>query len=273
MHSTMQQVLDPRTNQLLAALPDDIWRQWWPNLRAMDLSCGQALSQNNSTPAYAIFPTTAVLSLMCMTHDGATAEIGVVGSDGVVGLPLFSGGTGAPSQPVVQSAGRAYRLDAQLVTAEAHRGGAVLGILLRYGQVMLAQVAQTALCNRHHTIDQQFCRRLLVALDLSTGDELAMTQAGIALGLGVRREGVSSAAFKLQQTGAIRYSRGRIVVLDREQLEQQACECYRVARAERDRLLPATVRDSHELTPRSGRVRRTAVPQAVPRAVPLAVAP
>lgn len=266
MHGTMEQGPDPRTNQLLAALPDDIWRQWWPHLRSMELTCGQELGQTGAAPAYAIFPTTAVLSLMCMSHDGATAEIGVVGNDGVVGLPLFSGGTGAPSKPVVQSAGRAYRLEAQLVTAEAHRGGEVLGILLRYGQVMLAQVAQTALCNRHHTIEQQLCRRLLVALDLSAGDELAMTQAGIALGLGVRREGVSNAAFKLQQTGAIRYSRGRIVVLDREQLEQQACECYRVARAEHDRLLPAPVRHRHELNPRTGPVRRKAAPQAVPLA-------
>lgn len=266
MRCTKQEAFDPRTNQLLAALPEEILSRWWPHLRSMELSCGQELGHTGAAPAYAVFPTTAVLSLMCMAHDGATAEICVVGNDGVVGLPLFSGGTGAPSQPVVQSAGLAYRLEARLVTAEAHRGGALLSILLRYGQVVLSQVAQTALCNRHHTIEQQFCRRLLVGLDRSPDGELAMTQAGIALGLGVRREGVSGAAFKLQQTGAIRYSRGRIVVLDREQLEQRACECYRVARAEHDRLLPAPTGHRHLLNPQRGADRGKGAPQALPLA-------
>lgn len=239
MHTMPSPGCDPRTNQLLAALPDGTWSRWGPHLRAMELSCGRELCQTPEAPGYAIFPTTAIVSLMCMTHDGATAEICVVGNDGVVGIPLLQGGTGAPSQPVVQSAGLAYRLEARLVTDEIRRGGAVLNILLRYGQAVLAQAAQTALCNRHHTIDQQVCRRLLLGLDRSSTGELTMTQAGIALGLGVRREGVSSAALKLQQAGVIRYSRGRIVVLDRKRLEQQACECYRAARAEHDRLLPA----------------------------------
>ena len=238
MHSMLSHGCDPRTNQLLAALPDGAWNRWGPHLRSMELSCGRELGHSGTAPACAIFATTAIVSLMCMTHDGATAEICVVGNDGVVGIPLLQGGTGAPSQPVVQSSGLAYRLDARLVTAEIRRGGEVLNILLRYGQAVLAQVAQTALCNRHHTIEQQVCRRLLQGLDRSASGELAITQAGIALGLGVRREGVSAAALRLQQAGVIRYSRGRIVVLDRERLEQMACECYRTARVEHDRLLP-----------------------------------
>lgn len=229
MHGLPTHRFDPRANHLLAALPDGTWNRWCPHLRSVELECGCELGHPGAAPAYAIFPTTAIVSLMCMTHDGGTAEICVVGNDGVVGIQLFQGGIGAPSQPVVQSAGLAYRLDAQFVTEEVHRGGAVLSILLRYNQAVLAQAAQTALCNRHHTIDQQVCRRLLMGLDRSPSGELAMTQAGIALGLGVRREGVTSAARKLQQAGVIRYSRGRIVVLDRGRLEALACECYRAA--------------------------------------------
>lgn len=245
MHSMSSHRCDPRTNQLLAALPDGAWNRWRPHLQAMDLRCGLELGRAGAPPDHAIFPATAVVSLMCMTHDGATSEICVVGNDGVVGIPLINGGTGAPALPVVQSAGLAYRLDPQLVTDEIRRGGEVLSILLRYGQAVLAQVAQTALCNRHHTIEQQVCRRLLLGLDRSTSGELAMTHARIALGLGVRREGVSAAALRLQQAGVIRYRRGRIVVLDRRRLEAQACECYRAVMHQCAPPLPAAGRHAH----------------------------
>jgi hypothetical protein len=207
----------------------------------IELQVGRELGYTGGVSPYAIFPTTAIVSLVCRTHEGGTAEICVVGNDGVIGIPLFECGNGAPSQPIVQSAGLAFRLEARLVTDEIHRGGAFLTILLRYGQVVLAQVAQTALCNRHHTIDQQVCRRLLLGLDRSTSDELSMTQAALASSLGVRREGVSAAAFKLRQAGIIRYSRGRIVVLDRQGLEDLACECYRAGRMQQERLLPAAM--------------------------------
>jgi len=173
-----------------------------------------------------------------MTRDGASAEIAVVGRDGVVGIALFMGGDAKPSQAVVQSAGQGYRLRAQSVRSEIDRAGPVLRMLLRYTQAVIAQVAQTAVCNRHHTIDQQLARRLLLGLDRSTSDDLVMTQELVASLLGVRREGVTAAAHKLQQAGVIRYSRGHIAVLDRQRLEQRTCECYGVAKKEYDRLLP-----------------------------------
>jgi CRP-like cAMP-binding protein len=196
------------------------------------------LFESGSTPAFVHFPTTAVVSLMSMTRDGASAELAVVGREGVVGIALFMGGNAMPSQAVVQASGHAFRLRAQALQCELQCAGPLRGMLLRYTQSMIAHVAQTALCNRYHSIDQQLCRRLLLGLDRSATDELAMTQEGAAGLLGVRREGVTAAALKLQHAGVIRYRRGHICVLDRARLEQRACECYAAAKKEYDRLLP-----------------------------------
>jgi CRP-like cAMP-binding protein len=232
---------DPRRNQLLAALPDAEWRRWQPQLEPVDLAAGEVLCASGSTPAFVTFPTTAIVSLLYMTQEGASAEFAVVGHDGVVGISLFMGGNATPSLAVVQSAGQGYRLRAQAVRNEFNRAGPVLSMLLRYTQAMIAQVAQTALCNRYHSIDQQLCRRLLLGLDRSPSQDLRMTQELVASLLGVRREGVTAAAGKLQQAGVIRYSRGHICVLDRQRLEQRTCECYSVAKKEYERLLPVAL--------------------------------
>ena len=229
---------DPRQNQLLATLSDLEWHRLRPHLQLMDLSLGQVLCESGRNPPHMIFPTTAIASLLYLTLAGASAEVAVVGNDGVVGLSLFMGGNATPSQAVVQSSGQGYRLSAQVVRNEVARGGAVLHMLLRYTQAMIAQVAQTAVCNRFHSIDQQLARRLLLALDRLPTDELEMTQELAANLLGVRREGVTAAAHKLQRAGVIRYNRGHLVVLDRHRLEQCACECYALAKKEYGRLLP-----------------------------------
>jgi len=213
---------DPRMNQLLCALPAEEWERWYPYLEAVDLTLGQVLSQSGRAPAYVYFPTTAIVSLLYTTEDGASSEIAVVGNDGVVGISLFMGGNTTPSQAVVQSAGQGYRLRAQQVTSEVERGGVVLQMLLRYTQALIAQVAQTAACNRYHSIDQLLCRRLMLGLERLPSDALIMTQELLASLLGVRREGVTAAALKLQQAGVIRYSRGRIDVLDRQRLAQRS---------------------------------------------------
>ena len=237
-HCQPAQPGDPRQNQLLATLSDLEWHRWRPHLQLTDLSLGQVLCESGRSPNYVIFPTTAIVSLVYLTLNGASAEVAVVGNDGVVGLSMFMGGNATPSQAVVQSSGQGYRLSGQLVKNEMGRGGAVLHMLLRYTQAMIAQVAQTAVCNRYHSIDQQLARRLLLALDRLPTDELEMTQEMAANLLGVRREGVTAAAHKLQRAGVIRYNRGHIVVLDRHRLEQCTCECYAVAKKEYDRLLP-----------------------------------
>jgi CRP-like cAMP-binding protein len=184
------------------------------------------------------FPTTAIVSLLYVMENGSSAEIAVVGNEGVVGISLFMGGESTPSRAVVQSAGSGCRLDAAAMMAEFNRGGPVLHLLLRYTQALITQMAQTAVCNRHHSLDQQLCRWLLLSLDRLQGDELIMTQELIANMLGVRREGVTEAALKLQKAGLIRYSRGHITVLDRAGLEARTCECYAVVKREYDRLLP-----------------------------------
>jgi CRP-like cAMP-binding protein len=187
---------------------------------------------------YVYFPTTAIVSLLYVMENGASAEIAVVGNEGVVGISLFMGGESTPSRAVVQSAGSGCRLDAAAMKAEFNRGGPVLHLLLRYTQALITQMAQTAVCNRHHSLDQQLCRWLLLSLDRLQGDELVMTQELIANMLGVRREGVTEGALKLQKAGLIRYSRGHITVLDRAGLEARTCECYAVVKREYDRLLP-----------------------------------
>jgi len=230
---------DPRRNSLLAALPGAEFNRLQLALEPVDLRMGQVLCESGCTPLFAYFPTTAVVSLMYLTQDGASAETAVVGNDGIVGIALFMGGNATPSRAVVQVAGQAYRLSARAVKGEVDRGTLVLHVLLRYVQALIAQTAQTAVCNRHHSIDQQFCRRLLLGLDRSPSDELMMTHERAANLLGVRREGVTAAAQKLQRSGVIRYNRGRIAVLDRKRLEQGSCECYAVTKREHDRLLPA----------------------------------
>ena len=217
---TAAEASNPRDNQLLAGLGDAEWGRWLPYLEAVDLPLGQVLSESGRAPAYVYFPTTAIVSLLYVTEDGASSEIAVVGKDGVVGISLVMGGNATPSQAVVQNAGRAYRLRAQAVKEEVDRAGPVLMMLLRYTQTLMAQVAQTAACNRYHSIDQLLCRRLLMGLDRLPSAAMVMTQELLANLLGVRREGVTAAALKLQQAGVIRYSRGRIDVLDRSGLEQ-----------------------------------------------------
>jgi CRP-like cAMP-binding protein len=233
MNTSNRQRTDPRQNQLLAALPAADWAAWLPLLEPVDLAQGQVLCESGSTPAYVVFPTTAIVSLMYTTQEGLSAEIAVVGNDGVVGISLFMGGNATPSRAVVQHPGQGFRLRAQVVKNEVSRAGPVLQMLLRYTQALIAQVAQTAACNRYHSIDQLMCRRLLLGIDRLPSDELVMTQELLASLLGVRREGVTAAARKLQEAGVIRYSRGHIAVLDRQRLEQRTGERHAAAEARR----------------------------------------
>jgi len=199
---------------------------------------GLVLYESGATLSHVYFPTTAIVSLLYVMENGASAEIAVVGNEGIVGISLFMGGESTPSRAVVQSAGKGFRLKAQIVKEEFNRAGAVLHLLLRYTQALITQMAQTAVCNRHHSLDQQLCRWLLLSLDRLQDNELVMTQELIANMLGVRREGVTEAALKLQQDGLIRYARGRITVLDRPAIERRTCECYAVVHKEYQRLLP-----------------------------------
>lgn len=212
---------EPHQNQLLADLSDEDLADWRAALEPVTLSLGQVLCESGSTAAYVYFPTTAIVSLLYLTQDGESTEIAVVGRDGMVGISLFMGGNGTPSRSVVQSAGLALRLPAHLIKQEMGRAGAIQSMLLCYTQSLMAQVAQTAACNRYHSIDQLLCRRLLMGLDRQASDALMMTQELLANLLGVRREGVTAAALKLSQAGLISYSRGRIAVLDRARLEQR----------------------------------------------------
>ena len=230
---------DPSSNHLLAALPEAEWQRWQPLLEAVEMPLGQVLYESGSTLSHVYFPTTSIVSLLYVMEDGASAEIAVVGNEGLVGVSLFMGGESTPSRAVVQSAGQGYRLASETIKAEFNRAP-VLHLLLRYTQALITQMAQTAVCNRHHSLDQQLCRWLLLSLDRLQGNELVMTQELIANMLGVRREGVTEAALKLQEAGLIRYARGRIRVLDRTGLEARTCECYAVVKKEYDRLLPAT---------------------------------
>lgn len=222
---------DPRDNQLLGALPDAEWGRWEPYLEPVELVLGQVLTESGRTPAYVYFPTTAIVSMMCMTEDGESSEVAVIGNDGVVGIALVMGGNAMPNQAVVESAGLGYRLRAQAVTSEMERGGVVLLMLLRYTQALMCQMAQTAACNRYHSIEQLLCRRLLLALDRLPSSMMMMTQELLANLLGVRREGVTAAALKLQHDGVIRYSRGRIDVLDRARLAERTGDWLAMAPA------------------------------------------
>jgi len=230
----------PTANHLLRTMPDADLNRWLPHLETVDLTLGQVLYESGATLNHVYFPTNAIVSLLYVMENGASAEIAVVGNEGIVGISLFMGGGSTPSRAVVQSAGQGFRLKAQLMKDEFNRAGPVMHLLLRYTQALITQMAQTAVCNRHHSLDQQLCRWLLLSLDRLQGNELVMTQELIANMLGVRREGVTEGALKLQKLGLIRYARGRIAVLDRPGLEQRTCECYAVVKKEYDRLLPGT---------------------------------
>lgn len=237
----MAVMTDPRQNQLLAVLPDAEWARWQPMLEAVDMPLGKVLYESGSTLSHVYFPTTSIVSLLYVMEDGASAEIAVVGREGIVGISLFMGGESTPSRAVVQSAGQGFRLNARRMLQEFNRAGPVLHLLLRYTQALITQMSQTAVCNRHHSLDQQLCRWLLLSLDRLNSDDLVMTQELIANMLGVRREGVTEAAGHLQDAGLIRYRRGHITVLDRAGLEARSCECYAVVKNEYDRLLPSTI--------------------------------
>jgi len=229
---------DPRQNHLLAALNAEDFARLSPDLELIPLPLGWAVYEAGSKQGHIYFPTTAIISLLYVTEDGSSAEIAVVGNDGLVGIALFMGGDTTPSRAVVQSAGYGYRLKGAILKREFALGGQLQHLALRYTQALITQMAQTAVCNRHHSVDQQLCRWLLLSLDRLPSNELSMTQELIANMLGVRREGVTAAAHKLQTDGLIQYSRGHIVVLDRAGLEQRVCECYQAVKDEMDRLLP-----------------------------------
>jgi len=221
---------------LLAALSAAELKRLRPNLEPVDMELGDVVYEPGRLLDHLYFPTTAIVSLLYVMEDGASAEIAVVGNEGVVGISLFMGGETTPSRAVVQSAGAAYRLAARFLQVEFRRGGSLQHLLLRYTQALITQMAQTAVCNRHHSVDQQLCRWLLLSLDRLDGSDLVMTQELIANMLGVRREGVTAAAGKLQKAGVIDYRRGHISVLDRPKLETLSCECYAVVRRECERL-------------------------------------
>ena len=229
---------DPKKNQLLAALPSAEWQRWLPQLEPVELPLGKVLYESGNKLTHVYFPTTSIISLLYVMEDGASAEIAIVGNEGILGISLFMGGETTPSRAVVQSAGYGYRLRAQSLKEEFGRFGPFLRLLLRYTQALITQMAQTAVCNRHHSVDQQLCRWLLLSLDRLSSSELSMTQELIANMLGVRREGVTEAAGKLQLAGLIQYRRGKITVLNRRRLEARSCECYQVVKTEFDRLLP-----------------------------------
>ena len=223
-------------------MPAADFQRWQPHLEWVDMPLGRVLYESGSELSHVYFPADSIVSLLYVMENGASAEIAVVGHEGLVGIALFMGGGSTPSRAIVQSAGQGWRLPAAKIKEEFERSHAVMHLLLRYTQALITQMSQTAVCNRHHTLDQQLCRWLLLSLDRLSGTELVMTQELISNMLGVRREGVTEAALKLQQAGLIRYARGRINVLDRPALEKRTCECYAVVKREYDRLLPDLAR-------------------------------
>jgi len=228
----------PQENHLLAALPAEVQGRLFPQLNLVSLELGKVLYESGDTLSHVYFPTDSIVSLLYVMENGASGEISVVGNEGLVGIALFMGGDSTSSRALVQSAGSAYRLPAQLLKNEFHQHSQLQHLLLRYTQALITQMAQTAVCNRHHTVDQQLCRWLLLSLDRLPSNQLTMTQELIANMLGVRREGVTDAAGKLQKRGVIEYRRGHITVVDRPALEKLSCECYAVVKRETDRLLP-----------------------------------
>ena len=229
---------NPKQNHLLAALPAADYARLAPDLELIQMPLGWAVYESGGQLSYLYFPTTSIISLLYVMESGASAEIAITGNEGLGGISLFMGGESTPSRAVVQSAGNAYRLRANILKREFARGGNLQHLALRYTQALITQMAQTAVCNRHHALDQQLCRWLLLSLDRLESNELLMTQELIANMLGVRREGVTEAAGKLQAAGLIQYGRGHIKVLDRARLEKRVCECYAVVKKEFERLLP-----------------------------------
>ncbi|WP_093283030.1 Crp/Fnr family transcriptional regulator [Solimonas aquatica] len=228
----------PQKNHLLQALPVEVRHRIFPHLKLVPLTLGQVLYESGDALRHVYFPTDAIVSLLYVMESGASAEISVVGNEGLIGIALFMGGESTPSRAIVQSAGHAYQLAGQRLKDEFNRHSEMMTLMLRYTQSLITQMAQTAVCNRHHSVDQQLCRWLLLSLDRLPSNRLTMTQELIANMLGVRREGVTDAAGKLQKLGVISYSRGKITVLDRPRLESLSCECYAVVKKETDRLLP-----------------------------------
>jgi CRP-like cAMP-binding protein len=228
----------PHQNHLLDALPANDFERIEPHLELIPMKLGEVLYEPGAKLRYVYFPTTCIISLLYVMKDGESAEIAIVGNEGILGISLFMGGETTPSRAVVQSGGYGFRLKSQLLKDEFRRFGPTLNLLLRYTQALITQMSQTAVCNRHHSVDQQLCRWLLLSLDRLASNELTMTQELIANMLGVRREGVTEAAGKLQDAGLIQYRRGKITVLDRPGLEARSCECYQVVKTEFDRLLP-----------------------------------
>ena len=234
----MRKKVDKSKNHLLAALPAQEWLRWEPELEVIDLKLGQVLYESNIKMKNVYFPIDAIVSLLFVLENGSSTEIAVVGNEGIVGISLFMGGESTPSRAVVQSAGKCIQLNATCLKNEFSQSLPVMHLLLRYTQALLTQMTQTAVCNRHHSLDQQLCRWLLLSLDRLQSNHLIMTQELIANMLGVRREGVTEAAGRLQKAGLISYSRGKIEVLNRLALEEKSCECYAVVKKEYDRLLP-----------------------------------
>jgi len=237
---------DPRQNHILASLPPAARERLFPHLKLVTLPLASVLYEAGDAQRYIYFPVDSIVSLLYVLKDGASAEIAVVGNDGAIGVALFMGGETTTNRAIVQSAGSAYRLTRARLKQEFERHGEMLHILLRYTQALITQMAQTAVCNRHHSVDQQLCRWLLLSLDRLASDTLTMTQELIANMLGVRREGVTEAAGKLQNLGIIQYSRGKITVLDRPGLESLCCECYQVVKTETDRLMPKRLAPSSD---------------------------
>jgi CRP-like cAMP-binding protein len=240
---------DSQHNHLLAALPPAERERINPHPQLVAMPLGKVLYESGDVLRHVYFPIDSIVSLLYVLEDGTSAEIAVAGNEGLIGIALFMGGETTPSRAVVQSAGHAYRLIGQQLKEEFHRNGELQFLLLRYTQSLITQMTQTAVCNRHHSVDQQLCRWLLLSLDRLSSNQLTMTQELIADMLGVRREGVTEAAGKLQKLGVIRYARGQITVLDRAQLEHLSCECYAVVKRETDRLLPARPSPNAEITP------------------------
>ncbi len=235
--SVIPRTREPVENRLLAALPDDDYERLLPSLQQVSFSLGEVVYEFGGQLDYVFFPTNSIVSLLYTMENGSSAEMGLTGNDGVVGIALFMGGGTMPNRAVVQSAGGALRMKAKVLQDEFARGGKLQQLLLRYTQALITQISQTAVCNRLHSVEQQLCRWLLLSHDRLKVDELIMTQELLADMLGVRREGVTVAAGRLQDAGAISYVRGHIQILDRQKIEATVCECYRVVRDEFDRLL------------------------------------
>ncbi len=225
-------------NHIFEAMPTNEWERLLPFIETVELPLGKVLYEPGTKMSHVIFPSSAIVSLLYALENGSSAEIAVVGNEGVVGISIFMGGESTSSRAVVQSAGVGYRIKSSILLDEFNRGGPIMHLLLRYTQALITQMSQTAVCNRHHSLDQQLCRWLLLSADRLTGNELIMTQELIANMLGVRREGVTEAALKIQKAGLIQYARGHITILDRHGLERRTCECYQVVKTEYDRLLP-----------------------------------